>query len=343
MLDIETLLRIDTGKMHAVYDRWPEIGEEQFNTDLEPFDCVKPGHIVFAGMGGSGAIGDLFASILSQSGVHVDVVKGYQLPKTADSDSLVVATSISGNTSETITVLNEAVRRECRTVSFSEGGRMKEMCNKRGIEFCRVRSLHSPRASFTSFLYTMIKVLNPVMGIDEAEIARSLESLKKTREEISSYNLSDANPALSLAAWMPEIPVVYYPWGLESAAVRFKNSLQENAKMHVVTENVIEACHNGVVSWRGMSTIKPIMIRGVNDHVKTKERWGILKEFFESWGIEYKEIFSASGGILTKLINLIYLFDYTSIYKAAMDGIDPTPVDAIEFIKKRIQDREQSG
>ena len=335
-LDLETLKRIDSSGMYEIYDKWPEIGEEQYNANLELIENSNPEHIVFAGMGGSGAISDLFSSILSKSNVHVDVVKGYLLPKTVDADSLVVCTSISGNTVETLSVLEQTKKIGCKTIAFSDGGKMEQVCNENNIQFRRIPSFHSPRASFTSFLYSMLKVLNPVLPIDQSDIMESLTKMKEVQRKICSENLSDENPALKLAMWLPELPVIYYPWGLESAAIRFKNSLQENSKMHVIAEDVIEACHNGIVSWKKSPNIKPILVRGKEDYSKTQERWNILKEFFNNEDIEYKEVSSLSGSILTKLINLIYLFDYTTIYKAVLEEIDPTPVIAINFVKGRL-------
>ena len=133
------------------------------------------------------------------------------------------------------------------------------------------------------------------------------------------------------------IPIIYYPHGLQSASIRFKNSIQENAKLHAISEDIIEACHNGVVSWDKPSIVKPILIQGEDDYIKTKERWNILKEFFEEKNIEYKEIFSVKGSILSKLINLIYLLDYTTIYKAVLSETNPTPVRPIDFIKNRLE------
>ena len=148
-------------------------------------------------------------------------------------------------------------------------------------------------------------------------------------------NLTASNPSLDLADWVFNIPVIYYPWGLQAAAVRFKNSLQENAKMHAMIEDVIEACHNGIVAWEKNSDVRPILIRGHDDYIKTKERWDIIKEYFAQKEIEYKEIFSVNGSILTKLINLIYLLDYSTIYRAVLSGIDPTPVTPIDFVKNK--------
>ena len=162
--------------------------------------------------------------------------------------------------------------------------------------------------------------------------------MEMLRKNIFSNNLNEDNIALNLAKWITGIPVIYYPWGLQSAAIRFKNSLQENSKLHVIAEDVIEACHNGIVSWEKDSNMHPILIQGYDDYVKTKERWRILKEFFDLKQIEYKEVFSVKGNIISKIINLIYLFDYTSIYHSVISGIDPSPVSAIDFIKERLSE-----
>ena len=322
--------------MYKVYDIWPEIAREQYEIDLNGIDFGEISHVVFAGMGGSGAIGDIFAAILSKTNIHVDVIKGYVLPKTVDSKSLVVTTSISGNTEETLSALTMATKLKCKTVAFSDGGKMEGYCRKNGINHRKISMKHSPRASFPIFLFSILRVLEPFLPIQKNDIINSLDGLEKQRDEIASNNLSDTNPALSLAEWISGIPLIYYPWGLQASAIRFKNSLQENSKIHAMSEDVIEACHNGIVSWSKSSNVNPILVRGRDDYVKTNERWEILKDYFEKEEIEYKEIFSVSGSILAKLINLIYLFDYASIYKAALTETDPTPVKAIDFVKERL-------
>ena len=160
--------------------------------------------------------------------------------------------------------------------------------------------------------------------------------MENLSQDVSSANLSDSNPSFDLAEWIDGIPVIYYPWGLQSAAIRFKNSLQENAKTHAIIEDAIESSHNGIVSWEKPSNMIPIMIEGIDDHIKTKERWKILHGYFEENNIKYKEIFSVNGGILSKITCLIYLLDYTTIYNAVQLGIDPSPVKSIDFIKERL-------
>jgi len=110
------LEKYDPNGMHNVYDRWAHIAKDAYDSDLEPVDFKDIDHVVFSGMGGSGTIGDLFSSILSKTNVHTTVVKGYELPKTVDKNTLVVVTSVSGNTIETLTTLESANKKNCKII-----------------------------------------------------------------------------------------------------------------------------------------------------------------------------------------------------------------------------------
>lgn len=336
MLNLSIIEKYDLQKMYKVYDKWPEIARKSFKSNLESVDFEDINHIIFAGMGGSGAIGDIFASVLSKSSIHVNIVKGYHLPKTVNVNTLVVIISVSGNTTETLSILQSAQKLNCKIIAFSSGGQILDYCIKNKIQHRLITKHHSPRASFTSYLYTMLKVLHTTLKIKQEDILESIAELEKINKQICSLNLTDTNVSLNLAKWISDIPMVYYPFGLQSASIRFKNSLQENSKMHVLSEDIMEACHNGIVAWEKKSNVQPILIQGQDDYIKTKEIWNVVKEFFQQNNIEYWEIISIKGSILSKIINLIYLLDYTTIYKAILDKIDPSPVKSIDFIKKRI-------
>ena len=335
-MDITTIEKYDLQKMYKVYDKWPEIARKSFESNQEPIDFEGIDHIVFVGMGGSGAIGDIFSAILSRTKIHVNVVKGYLLPITVDSNTLVITVSVSGNTAEALAVLDSAYKRKSKIIAFSSGGKMLEYCTKNKIEHRLVPQYHSPRASFTSYLYTMLKVLHSTLEIKQQDILESIVELENTSKKISSSNLTKNNPSLNLAEWITDIPMIYYPFGLQSASIRFKNVLQENAKMHAIAEDVVEASHNGIIAWEKNSSVQPILIQGKDDHIKTKERWNIIKKYFYKNKIDYREIMSIEGSILSKLINMIYILDYCSIYKAILTETDPTPVKSIDFIKSRL-------
>jgi glucose/mannose-6-phosphate isomerase len=335
-MNISLLEKYDSQKMYKIYDDWPNLAKKAYFTNLESANFKNIDHIVFAGMGGSGAIGDLFSSILSKTNIHVTVVKGYLLPKTVDKNTLVITTSVSGNTVETLTVLESAQKLDCSIIAFCSGGKMEQYCIDNEINFRIIDSIHSPRASFVTYVYSILNILNSILPINENDILSSIDSLFEIHKQISSSNLTDSNPAINLANWIVGIPLIYYPHGLQSAAIRLKSALQENSKIHAITEDIIEACHNGIVAWETSSVVQPILLRGTDDYIKTKERFSIIEQFFTDNEIDYKVITSVDGNILTKIISLIYLLDYTSIYSAILGRIDPTPVKSINYIKRQL-------
>ena len=336
MLSKDVLEKNDSDGMHIIYDKWSQIARDAYNSTLESIDFHDIDHVVFSGMGGSGTIGNLFSSVLSKTNIHTTVVKGYEIPNTIDKNTLVITTSVSGNTIETLTTLKSASKKNCNLIAFSSGGMMESFCNKNNIEFRKFPQIHSPRASLPNYVFSILKILNSIIPIKQDDILKCLKDLEMLSKEISSTNLNDDNKSLDLANWINGIPVIYYPHGLETVAIRFKNSLQENAKTHAISENVVESSHNGIVSWERPSNMVPIMIEGKDDHVKTKERWAILREYFETNGIEYKEIMTIDGSILSKIMCLIYMLDYSSIYYAVRLGIDPSPISSIDFVKQKL-------
>lgn len=336
MLEMEDLEKIDVEHMFKTYDKWPEIAETSFETKYEKLDVDGIDHIVFAGMGGSGSIGDSISAILSKNDIHVSNVKGYLLPKTVDSKTLIVVTSVSGDTDETLTILKNTIKTSAKIASFSSGGKIESFCKQNNIFFQNIPMMHSPRASYPSFLFSILNILESILPIKQKDVRESFLELKKTRDNICSANLRNDNESLKLALFVKNVVCIYYPSGLQSTAIRYKNSLQENAKMHAMIEDVIESSHNGIVPWERGSDISPVLIQGRDDYIKTKQRWKILREFFDSRKKEYFEINSLSGGILSKIINLIYLLDYSSLYTAVLNNIDPSPVKPIDFVKERL-------
>ena len=227
-MELNDLEKIDKKSMFKTYDIWPGIARESFEKKFEKLDVKDIDHVVFAGMGGSGSIGDAISTILSKKDIHVSNVKGYLLPKTVDSKTLVIVTSVSGNTSETLAILNNAKQTTAKVVGFSSGGKIEEYCKKNEIFFQKIPMIHSPRASFTGFLYSILNVLEQILPIEKSEISESISSLEQTRKNIFSGNLTNENKSLELAKFTKDIVTIYYPAGLQAAAIRYKNCLQEN-------------------------------------------------------------------------------------------------------------------
>jgi glucose/mannose-6-phosphate isomerase len=191
LLDSKILEKFDTLGMHKVYDRWPEIARNSYNSEFKPINFQNIDHVIFSGMGGSGILGNVFSSIMSQTDIFVTVSKGYHLPKSANERTLVISTSISGNTVETFSFLRSAKKLGCKTISFAGGGKMEDFCLKNNMEFYSIPMIHSPRSSFIQFLFSMIKILNPILNVSKKDIKNSFEDLENTSNIISSKNLTD--------------------------------------------------------------------------------------------------------------------------------------------------------
>ena len=336
-MNIEDIQKFDPQKMYQTYDNWHIHARDAFEKEFLKIRLQDIDHVVLAGMGGSGAIGDVISAILSREDIHVSNVKGYLLPKTVDKRTLVIVTSISGNTKETLSILDYKSKSDAKFVAISSGGVMKEKCMKNSITHYDIPMIHSPRASFVTFLYSILNIFEDVLPIEKAEVSESIQKMNELEKKINSKNLNQENPALSLAKNINSSPLIYYPDGLKAAAIRFKNSLQENAKIHASIEDVIEASHNSISTWENENNLKPILLQGTDDFLKTKERWEIIKEYFSTKNIDFEEVYSVEGNIISKLVCLIYLLDYTSIYLAVLSKTDPTPVDAIDFVKKKLR------
>jgi len=336
-MEMQEIERFDPQKMYQVYDKWATLARDAYNEKFSKIQFEDIDHVVLAGMGGSGAIGDIIAAILSRENFHVSTVKGYLLPKTVDNKTLVIAISISGNTKETLSILDYKSKSDAKFVAISSGGVMEKKCMENSIPYYNITMNHSPRASFGIFLYSILNIFGDALPIQKSEIMESLEKMEQLQTNINSNNLTDENQSLKLAKKINSNPLIYYPDGLKAAAIRFKNSLQENSKIHTSIEDVIEASHNSVSIWENSDKFKPILLQGADDYVKTKERWKIIKEYFKSKNIDYEEVYSVDGNIISKLVCMVYLLDYTSIYLAILSKRDPSPVDAIDFIKKRLE------
>jgi len=335
-MDICEIEKYDPQKMYKVYDKWATIARDAYEKKFSKIQFENIDHVVLAGMGGSGAIGDIIEAILSRENFHVSTVKGYLLPKTVDNKTLVIAISISGNTKETLSILENSSKSNAKFVAISSGGVMENKCIENSIPHYKIPMNHSPRASFVIFLYSILNILGNALPIQKSEVIESLDKMKQLQEKINSRNLDEKNQSLNLAKKINSNPLIYYPDGLKAAAIRFKNSLQENTKIHTSIEDVIEASHNSISTWENNNNFKPILLQGVNDYIKTKERWDIIKEYFKTKNIDFEEVYSVEGNIISKLVCLIYLLDYTSIYLAVLSKIDPSPVNAIDFIKSRL-------
>jgi glucose/mannose-6-phosphate isomerase len=315
-------------EMIEVYRSWPEYAEESFNSSKK-ID-MKFDSIVFSGMGGSGIIGDILSVITK---IDVWGTKGYFLPRNMTKKTVVICNSASGNTIETLTLLKTAYKTGCKIIVFSSGGKIEEYCKKNKITYKKYKMVNSPRSSLVFSLYTVLGSISKSIGLQKKEIIESIDNLKKTRDAIFS---KEDNPSSNLAKFMSGIPICYYSPKLLSVALRFKNDFQENCKKHAMIEEIAESCHNSINAWEQPSNVNPILLRKEDDDPLIKKQFDVVIEYYKSKGIQYMEVFAPKGNLLSAIINTAYHMGYATILRAIHDGIDPTDIPAIRFIKARL-------
>lgn len=327
----------------------------------------RPRAVVVCGMGGSGIAGDVLAAVAGPgSPVPVLTHRGYGLPAWIGPVDLVIAVSCSGTTEETLSALEEAVRRGCRLMVVGRAGSPVEVLGQRGrAVFVPVASGRQPRASMWA-LSTPLVVAGHELGLLQApagaveETARALEdAAERCRVDAASL----VNPAKRLALDLQgRLPVL---WGTSpltgTVAYRFACQLNENAKSPATWGVLPEANHNQVVAFDGPfaggapgpdaqdffrdreqdedreARLSLVLLRDVEEHPQVTRRADVSAELAGEREVPVLQLRAEGGSPFARLASLVAPTDWASAYLAVAQGTDPTPVEAITALKERIR------
>jgi len=303
--------------------------------------------IVVCGMGGSGVAGDVLAALYhDRLGVPIVVVKNPVLPEFAGKDALVVCSSYSGTTGETLACFEQASGRGCRLVAVCSGGELARRAEQEDAPVVEVPpGMIAPRAAVGHLSFGVLGVLEAVGILPplEAEVAHCVRVLERLGHEVGLSRPKGENPAKDLALAIGERrPVI---WGADGpgavAALRWKTQLNENAKVPAFHSSLPELDHNEVVGWSsGVGRdFFLFTLRHDDEHPEVSARFDVSVEVVKGSGLEHREIRAAGGSPLSDLMWLIMLGDATSVFLAYLRGHDPTPIEAIERIKRAMGDR----
>lgn len=327
----------------------------------------RPRAVVVCGMGGSGIAGDVLAGVAGTgSPVPVLTHRGYGLPAWVGPMDLVIAVSCSGATEETLSALEEAVRRGCRLLVVGRAGSPLDDLGQRGrAVFVPVTQGRQPRASIWS-LSTPLVVAGHALGLLHAP-AEVVEATAALLEDVAGRCRRDAdhvvNPAKRLAVHLAgAVPVL---WGTSPttgvAAYRFACQVNENANTPATWGVLPEANHNQVVAFDGRmagrveaagdaddffrdreqdvehaSSLALVLLRDSEEHPQTALRADVSAELAREREVPVVELRAEGDSAFARLGSLVAMTDFASAYLGLLQGIDPTPVDAIAALKGRI-------
>jgi len=328
----------------------------------------RPRAVVVTGMGGSGIAGDVLAAVAgSTCPVPVLTHRGYGLPGWIGPTDLVVAVSCSGSTEETLSATDEAIRRGCRLlVVGGAGSPLAERAVQSRAPFVAVPGGRQPRASLWA-LSTPVVLAGHALGLLPAPPA-VVEATAVMLEAVSSRcrptSDSFVNPAKALAQELVGcVPMV---WGSSplagTVAYRFACQLAENAKLPAAWGVLPEANHNQVVAFDGVfgakraigaqqdlfrdrvedpdpaPRLRLVLLRDSEEHDQVAARVVASRTLADQRGVGVSELVASGSSAFERLASLVCLIDYATVYLALQQGIDPTPVEAIEDLKARIRE-----
>ena len=311
------------------------------NYDLAGIDTSKVKNIIVTGLGGSAISGDLMANFLqNEISIPFQVNRNYSLPKYVNDSTLLLVSSYSGNTEETISVLNEALTRKCKIICLTTGGTVKEIADREKLPVVILKKGFQPRYSLGLSFFSLLKVLQILKLVTTSQeiIDKTILLWKKRGEELSSEKNSSFQIAEKLIGFLP---VIYSTADLTSAiGNRFKCQLNENSKMHAFHNAFPELNHNEIIGWETyderIAKLKAIFIEEAATHPQIKKRFAITSELLTKDGVEIITLSSAESTFQERLLDLIYLTDWISYYLAIQRGKDPSEIDYIHLLKKRL-------
>jgi glucose/mannose-6-phosphate isomerase len=296
--------------------------------------------VVVCGMGGSAVAGDVLRSVFrDRLGVPVEVNRSAELPEHAGIHTLVLASSYSGNTSETLAAFGQAVRRGCRAIAVTSGGTLRDEAEEHGVPVVGVPGGFQPRAALGWLAFTAMGSLEaagllPPMATDVAE---TVEAIGERSASCGPDVRTADNPAKQLALAIDDrVPVV---WGAEGigavAAGRWKTQMNENGKIPAWWASMSELDHNEVVGWTGPygRSHAVIALRHDGEDAETAARFPLSLEIAADAGAATHEVRATGRSSLARLVSLIVVGDHVSAYVAIRRGVDPTPVEVIQRLK----------
>ncbi len=299
--------------------------------------------VVVVGMGGSAIGGDFVRTFCRETApVPISVVRDYALPASVGEGALVIASSYSGGTEETLAAYDEAGKRGATVVVVTSGGELRARAERDGNAHFVIPGGMQPRAALGYSLGAMMRLAHQ-LGLCEISDPELDEAERVTDERAEAYADLDGNPALDLArALAGKIPLIYTGPGLmEAVGVRWTTQVQENAKQLAFGNVFAEMNHNEVLAWEHalpavQKLLHPVVLRDPADHLKIQRRIDVTKDILAPKAAGWTEVEPHGEGKLARMLSTIQLGDFMSFYLSMLVGVDPTPIDSIDYLKEEL-------
>lgn len=311
---------------------------------------VGPGDIasvVLAGVGGS-AIGAEFvrSRLIYLARVPICVFRHYRLPAFVNSKTLMIASSYSGNTEETVQAVEEGIAQKANIVVITSGGKLQELAREKGLALIKVPQGYPPRMAIGFSISSILSVLE-TLGIApsfQSELEETAGLLKQLAQDQYQIEIPEAkNPAKRLArALLGKFPLIYASSDyMEAVALRWREQLEENAKTLSGHFLFPEMTHNEIVGWCHPRDLlnrftAVFLVDSKQDHERIQYRFQFAEEVIRGAQAEVIRLEACGQSPFARMFSLAYLSDFVSFYLAMLNEVDPTSIQVIDQLKKEL-------
>jgi glucose/mannose-6-phosphate isomerase len=334
------VLRYDSQNQFNVLINTFQQVESAWNNKIDTgtFKDKKYNSIVVTGLGGSAISADLMSNFLGgELDIPFVVNRNYHLPAFANKNTLLIVSSYSGNTEETISVLNEGLKKKCNIICITTGGRIEKIDLENNIPIVKIIPGFQPRYSLGLSFFSLLKILQEfnIIASQDKVVSKIISLWKEKGIQLSN----EPNQAIDIARGLIGfIPVIYSAADVTSAiGYRFKCQFNENSKLNAFHNVIPELNHNEIIGWESFQekqfNAKLILILDKTYHPQIKKRFDITASLISSEKI-YLE--SNEEDFKLRLMDLVYLGDWISYYLALFRGFDPTEIENINILKEKL-------
>ena len=292
-------------------------------------------NIVVTGLGGSGIGGTILSELVqSECTIPIIVNKDYFLPEFVNSNSLVIISSYSGNTEETLSAMKQAINKQAQIICVTSGGKVLEVAKQHQYDTIIIPGGHPPRSCIGYSLIQLFKIVQ-FNGFVKTDLLKQVsDSITLLNKEHTHIKQEATTIAKSLAG---KIPVIYSLGSCEGVAIRFRQQINENSKMLCWHHTFPEMNHNELVGWTERNeNLAVVTFRTAYDFERTIKRYDICKPLFTKYSASVTDITAKGSTKVEQFLYLINLGDWISCYLADIKNIDAIEVNVITNLKNEL-------
>ena len=300
--------------------------------------------VVILGMGGSAIGGDLVRSLaLAEAKIPVIVHRDYGLPSFVDDRTLVIASSYSGNTEETLSGFELTLNTKAKKLVMTTGGTLKELAETNNLPVYKIEYKAQPRAALGFSFLPTLGVLQKLGFISDksADVAETVKVLQRLSEKLDEKSSLASNPAKQLAHRLyGKLSVIYGAGILAEVAHRWKTQINENGKAWAFYEVFPELNHNATVGYpfppEVVKQVNVVLLRSPLFNERVRLRYEVTCELLDRAGVSYEYIDSLGESPLSQMMTTVMMGDFASYYLAILYKVDPSPVEVISYLKDQL-------